>query len=181
MNVGLSMTAVYRYPRRLIVWFLVLSLAPSALSALGVDFGTPLATGPLPPLDDATRVSELHNVFRGSFIHLLTEWSAFCIAIFTVLLARAYARHVERGDVATVIALALFASGCLDAFHSLASVRLVVGASDPTDFIPFTWVLSRMFHVLVIASGYIVWGSSGVVADRYTEVKARAARTSATP
>jgi signal transduction histidine kinase len=41
----------------------------------------------------------------------------------------------------------------MDAFHTLAANRLIEAAADNTSQIPFTWALSRGFHVVIMALG----------------------------
>jgi signal transduction histidine kinase len=133
-------------PRTLIYGFCLLSLAPSLLHFAGIDFGAAVEA----PASSTSRA--LHEALRGSLVHVLLEWSAVAVAIFTVLLAAAYIRH-KRDDVTLIIALALFVSGCVDAFHALAATYLVSGVADSTNFIPFTWAISRVFHAIVLLVG----------------------------
>ncbi|NJK31383.1 MAG: hypothetical protein HC927_02605 [Deltaproteobacteria bacterium] len=139
-------------PRVMIVGFCLLSLVPGLLHLAGVDFGAELETPAV------ATPNGLHEALRGSIVHFLLEWSAVAIAIFTVVLALAHLRH-ERDQVTLIIALALLASGCVDAFHALAATYLVEGAADSTNFIPFTWAISRVFHALVlcVGVGWVLW------------------------
>jgi signal transduction histidine kinase len=138
-------------PRSLIIAVLVVMLVPELLFVLGVDLGTPIHAG----ATLETSAQALHGALRGSIIHVLLEWSAVAVAAFTATLALIYARHTD-DQVAPVLALALCASGWIDAFHALAATYIIGGTADATNFIPFTWALSRIFHVVVLLVGVAI-------------------------
>lgn len=118
-----------------IVWSVVLMCAvPSLLQLAGVHF----ASG---------------DPFRQLAIHTILEWSAFGVALVSVHFASV--QFSLRGDVSTpIIGTALFFSGSMDAFHTLAANGLILpGAAGQTDFVPFTWALSRILNALFIVGG----------------------------
>lgn len=133
-------------------WFLLgvllLTGVPVGLSVLGA-FGW-LQTSPdtiRPELIDST-VRALH----GLMIHSLLQWTGACLAIVTA--CGAIWLYVLRRDLATsIIGAALLCAGWMDAFHTLAVTRLVGQVVDNSQFIPFTWSLSRIFHAGLIVVG----------------------------
>ncbi|MHC4827291.1 MAG: GGDEF domain-containing protein [Planctomycetota bacterium] len=127
-----------------------------ALPLLLYLFGADLAQSAPPPaiesLGPASLADAMHGALAGSFTHALLEWSAFCAALVTAVLA--YIHFRMTGDVTTpVIGIALLGAGCMDAFHTLAAVRLLDGGAAPTHLIPFTWTLSRLFAAVIMVSG----------------------------
>ena len=102
---------------------IAICILPLLLTMMGADFGT----------------NHMTQKIDGSFAHTLLEWTAFCTAIFTVILA--FTHFSINRDIATpVIAIALFFAGCMDAFHVLVE-------NNSTE--PFTWVLCRSkFYIL---------------------------------
>jgi len=97
----------------------------------------------------------MHYTLSGSFTHTILEWSAFCTAIFTVTLSLVYF-YLMRDPVIPIIGIALFFAGCMDAFHTLASDRLIQGAADSQNLIPFTWAICRLFNALILIAGAAV-------------------------
>jgi len=144
--------------QRLAVVVFVICLIPITLNILGVDFGT---QGPSFDIEMAAKLSPGEQVdamfhsLRGSYAHTLLEWSAFCTAIFTALLAFVVFRI--KGDVTTpIIAMALFWAGCMDAFHTLAADRLLQVTANNNNLIPFTWAICRAFNALIGIAGIAV-------------------------
>ena len=117
---------------------------------LGVDFGNALA--PIVLSDAPLSVDQMFYQLAGGFTHALLEWTAFCAAIFVVLLS--FCHYSITKDITTpVIGVALFCAGAMDAFHTLAATRLVSAVAANTDLIPFTWALSRVFNALIMIIG----------------------------
>ncbi|MCH8252933.1 MAG: hypothetical protein IID36_10820, partial [Planctomycetes bacterium] len=121
----------------------------------GVDFGVHRNTLDVSTADGLSALQQadmLHKTLSGSFVHTILEWSAFCTAIFTAILAFVHFR-IKR-DVATpIIGVALFCAGCMDAFHTLAADRLIHASADNTDLIPFTWAICRLLNALIMTVG----------------------------
>jgi len=142
-------------PRQLAIAILCICLLPITLNLMGVDFGT------YPPeldLEAATSLTSnqlidtLHHTLSGSFTHTILEWSAFCAALFTVVLA--FAHFKIHQDVTTpVLGITLFFAGVMDAFHTLAADRLIPAVADNHNLIPFTWAICRLFNVLIALAG----------------------------
>ncbi|MCC7421570.1 MAG: SpoIIE family protein phosphatase [Planctomycetaceae bacterium] len=118
-----------------IVWSVVLACAvPALLQVAGVNFAS-------------------RDPFRQLAIHTILEWTAFGVALVSVHFSMV--QFSLRGDVSTpIIGTALFFSGSMDAFHTLAANGLILsGAAQRTDFVPFTWALSRILNALFIVGG----------------------------
>lgn len=153
MNSGLSERL--KLPSTLIIIVLVLSVLPGILHYLGVDFGSEFTFEPNDLENQKNNLSGvLHGALSGSFIHFLLEWSSLAIATFVAVLGLVYFRFGNSGD--SVVAIALFWAGCMDGFHALAATYLVQGAGDPTNFIPFTWAIGRLFTAAILVAGVLL-------------------------
>lgn len=126
-------------------------MLPILLNILGIDFDSstvlfdPIAVIALPPSD---LTDTLHRTLAGSYAHTILEWSAFCSALFTAILA--FAHFTIKQDITTpVLGITLLCAGVMDAFHTLAADRLIETAANNQDLIPFTWALCRLFNALI--------------------------------
>ena len=144
---GLQSTAHrLRLPGRVILGIVVVCATPTILRLIGLDLGS--ASYP----SESINADSAHTYLAGSFTHALLEWTAVAAALFTAMLALLYSRMHR--DVATgVIGLALLCAGTIDAYHTLAAVRLISGATESERLIPFTWALSRSFTAIVLIVG----------------------------
>jgi len=153
----LNNTDIYKtqMPKQLSWVIIAVCVLPFLLNLLGVDFGTPGKPLDLASTHDMVEHERTDAVFHklsGAFTHTILEWSAFCTAIFTVLLAFVHFRI--RGDVTTpIIGVALFCAGCMDAFHTLAADRLIEAVADNLNLIPFTWAICRLFNAVIMIAG----------------------------
>src|SRR5450432_3580403 len=136
-----------RLPDQLVWCLVAVSVLPFALSLAGVEFA---------------RIEQLHIWLLGSFLHNLLEWTAVCLAVPTALIA-----FIQFGLTKTTltpfIGAALFWSGCVDAFHTLATDHFIRRVTDVERFIPITWTASRVFSCIVLLVG------AGVVLIRKPE------------
>ena len=140
----------FNLPKVIIYSTIALCIVPFLLQMLGVDFGNALA--PIVLSDAPLSVDQMFYQLAGGFTHALLEWTAFCAAIFVVLLS--FCHYSITKDITTpVIGVALFCAGAMDAFHTLAATRLVSAVAANTDLIPFTWALSRVFNALIMIIG----------------------------
>jgi len=144
--------------KRLVVAVVIICVTPIMLNLLGMDFGT---RGPAFDIESAAtltsgeRVNAMFHSLEGSYTHTILEWSAFCTAIFTVVLA--FVVFHIKGDITTpIIAMALFWAGGMDAFHTLAADRLIESTADPRNLIPFTWAICRAFNALIVLTGVVI-------------------------
>jgi signal transduction histidine kinase len=136
---------------------LAVSILPILLQWSGQSFATLSVSidlntaGYLSPedLNDA-----LHHALAGSFMHTILEWSAFGVATITAVLAFLhFALHHDW--ITPVIGLMLFYSGCMDAFHTLATNRLLLSVASTAELMPFTWMLCRTFAACILIVGIL--------------------------
>ena len=143
------------YPKKVAWTVACICFVPAILNLLGMDFGTthlPLSELALAGLPPSEVQSQILFALRGAFVHSLLEWTAFCIALVTVIIA--FIHYFMRRDVTTpIVGTAMFFSGMLDAFHTLASNGAISEVMKLEDFIPFTWTISRMFNALILVAG----------------------------
>lgn len=118
---------------------------------LGVIIGIILCTV-LPFLLLPMGVSLESGQGKGLAQHLLLEWTSVMLAWVTAIFAFLEYR-IMRQAAAPIMGTALFCAGTIDAFHALAAADLLSSISNQSDFIPFTWALSRMFNATVIFAG----------------------------
>ena len=138
------------------IWSIVLiCTSPFLLNLIGIDFGNsgrPFDVQTASAMTSQAQVDAMFYRLSGAFSHTLLEWSAFCTAIFTVLLA--FSHFYLRRDITTpVIGVTLFCAGAMDAFHTLAADGLIEAVAENTDLIPFTWAICRLFNALILIFG----------------------------
>lgn len=144
-----------KLPGNIIFIILLLTLAPQVLHMWGVNLANPAGKIDLlhvTHLPFAEIQDYLYRIFSGPFTHSLLEWSAFAAAIFTAILAFAH-YHISKDVAVPIIGMALFFSGCMDAFHTLAADRLITGEAKITDLVPFTWATARLFNACILYFG----------------------------
>ncbi len=180
---------VRKFPKSLVWAVVILTILPWVLNWAGVDFSAvsvadPTAVeGPIPEkslkpvqnpkLDENQQPHADQTVpgvpapstikSTGQSIHTIMEWTAFCIALFTVVLALTH--YTIEGDVTTpIIGAALFFTGVLDAFRTIAADGLVLITTPLEEFIPFTWAISQLFNVsiLLMGTGYFLFTERGM-------------------
>ncbi len=136
-----------------IVWgIVVISVLPFMLTLAGFDFSSE-QLGLDETMQSAPNTTEaaFHHL-SGAFTHTLLEWSAVCVAIFTVCLA--FSHYAITRDITTpIIGSALVCAGFMDAFHTLAADRLITSVADNRSLIPFTWAVCRVFNALIMMVG----------------------------
>jgi two-component system, NtrC family, sensor kinase len=152
-----------KLPTQFIWAVLLISVLPFLLNLLGIDFGSPRDVNLLTPSTMAPHqlIDGMHHSLSGSFTHTILEWSAFSTAIFTAVLSFVYFQN-KRDVVTPIIGVSLFFAGSMDAFHTLAADRLIEGAANTQDLIPFTWAICRLFNALILIVGtgiFLVTGS----------------------
>ena len=138
-----------RIPRPIVLSIVAICVLPYLLMLLGVDFGTP---GVRFDPDANNSIDSLFDIFRGSFVHTILEWSAFCAALVMVALAFSHFR-ISKDPTTPIIGMALFCAGSMDAFHTLAADRLIEAVADNRELIPFTWAICRVFNALIVMIG----------------------------
>ena len=151
-----------KLPPGIVAGVVAVCVIPIVLTLLGVDFGSRPAPS-RPPATSGMQGVELadalHQALAGSFTHTLLEWTAFCVALLTAFLALLHFR-IRRDVTTPVIGVALLCAGTMDAFHTLAAVRLISAVAENERLIPFTWALSRVFNALILMFGigvFLIW------------------------
>jgi phosphoserine phosphatase RsbU/P len=148
-------------PNRLVAVVIALAFLPLALNALGFSFSAvsvPVSQGPEGPRPLAEQVVLAQQLSSGEIIQVLLGWTAFMIALATAVFAINH--YFVAHDVTTpTISTALFFSGMIDGFQSLAAVHLLPFVVDVETFLPFTWFASRLVNVCFLIAGTIpfVW------------------------
>ena len=133
------------------VWATILiSFLPALLHWLGVDFGsTDSLENQSLLLIQQPDASEIAGVGQA---YTLLEWTAFCLAAFTAIIALVQFRVHE--DVAMpLVGIAMFCAGTLDFFRTLAILNITGTVAEPAGFLPFSWVVARIFHALILLVG----------------------------
>ena len=142
--------SVTKIPTKWVLALLVICILPYLLNVFGVDFDTSKHMSA--STENVSAIDGMFYKLSGAFSHTLLEWSAFCTAIFTVILA--FVHFGIKKDLTTpIIGMALFFAGCMDAFHTLAADRLIEAVADNRNLIPFTWAISRLFNALIMIVG----------------------------
>ncbi|MEM7714214.1 MAG: ATP-binding protein [Cyanobacteria bacterium P01_A01_bin.68] len=148
-----------KLPKALICLVWLVCLLPFTLNSLGIDFASPKPPD-LSLIQQVTQTTQaeeiMYRTLAGSFLHTILEWSAFCAAIFTVILSFAYFRI--KADVTTpILGVTLFCAGMMDAFHTLAADRLIEAVADNRNLIPFTWAICRLANALLTIIGISIF------------------------
>ena len=149
-----------KLPNYLIGVTWLICLLPFTLNLMGVDFGSTkvfITPEDISQISTQTKLLEsLYQTLEGSFTHTILEWSAFCTAGFTVILAFTHFRVKQ--DVSTpILAVTLLCAGLMDAFHTLAANRLIEAVADNRNLIPFTWALCRLCNALLTIIGVSIF------------------------
>ena len=147
-------------PRFKVTWaVLLICSVPILLNLLGIDFSS--GKVPLTPdkvIDGSYKADDLFYAVAGAMHHALLEWSAVSIAVIAALAS--FLHYSIRRDVTVpIIGIALLCAGLVDAFHTLAAMRIIQANAPNTDFIPFTWALSRIFNasIMIVGASISLW------------------------
>ncbi len=146
-------------PTQVVLAVFVICVLPFLLNLLGVDFGShgrEFNAYDALKMNNGKVIDAMHYTLSGSFTHTILEWSAFCTAVFSVTLSFIYF-YFKRDPVTPIIGVALFFAGCMDAFHTLASDRLIHGVANNQSLIPFTWAICRLFNALILIGGAAIF------------------------
>ncbi len=140
-------------PSQLLVFFvIVICVSPFLLNLLGFDF----ASSKIVSLK--TDSNYVFHQLGGAIHHALLEWTAVSIALFTSIASFVHYK-IKRNIGIPIIGLSILAAGFVDAFHTLAAMRIINANTPSEDFIPFTWALSRIFNagIIILGSLFILW------------------------
>ena len=144
-----------KLPDPLVGIIIAICVLPFLLNLFGAHFDTQGEPFPWSAVSGMTAVEQIDRMYyalEGSFWHTILEWSAFCTAIFTVILAFAH-YNIKREIVVPIIGVALFCSGTMDSFHTLAADRLIESVADNRNLVPFTWAIIRVFNAVILLGG----------------------------
>ncbi|MGF1695379.1 response regulator [Vibrio lamellibrachiae] len=149
--------------RNMFVYAVVgICLIPIILNVFGLGFESDyLVLTPDMFSDGSIKVDLLFKVLTGALHHALLEWTAVNIAFIAAL--SSFLHYSIRKDITVpIIGMAIFSAGMVDAFHTLAALRLIEANAPNSDFIPFTWALSRIFNasIMIVGASISIWISS---------------------
>ncbi len=134
-------------------------LLPTVLNIIGFDFGyeiVPFDMANFAEINPSSFENNIQYYLGGAIIHSLFEWSAVAIAFGIGTLALIQYR-ITGNPVTSIIGIALFCAGSIDAFHTLAATNLIHSNAEIKNFSPFTWGLSRLFNSLILLIGVSVF------------------------
>ncbi len=134
----------------------VICIIPIILNLFGIDFtsrATPLSAVKMS--SGEVKPDDLFYAVAGGLHHALMEWSAVTIAVLAALASFIH-YSIKKDITVPIIGMALLSAGMVDAFHTLAATRIVEANAPNTDFIPFTWAISRIFNAGIMIVGVLV-------------------------
>jgi two-component system, sensor histidine kinase and response regulator len=123
---------------------LIICLVPTLLNFLGISFSLETTY-----LNEQLEHKNSLLSIRGEILHSLMEWSAILIAGLVTVTSFIHYR-LNKDISVPVIGLALLCSAVADAFHTLAALQFIAPFTEDTNFVPFTWALSRLFNSLIM-------------------------------
>jgi len=135
-----------------LIFVITLCLLPFVLNLFGISFASVLT-----PLNSSEPIvaNHLFQALSGAIQHTLLEWSAVVLALLTFVLALVHYR-IHRDIAIPIMGMAIFCAGSVDAFHTLAATRIISAEAANTDFIPFSWALSRIFNATIMIIGTLI-------------------------
>ena len=148
-----------KLPNLFVLGIIILCVIPLLLNLFSFDFGSVRTSLGIKDLLDvpANQFMELlFTQFQGVFVHIILEWSSISLAFLTAILAFIIFR-ITNNIALPIIGMALFCSGVMDTFHTLAASRLITAVAENEQFIPYTWALSRIFNVVIIIVGILIY------------------------
>ena len=134
----------------------ILCIGPWLLNILGLNFASQAVPLVVENQSFGTvKADALFLAVAGGVHHALLEWSAVTIAFLTAVAS--FTHYSIKKDVTIpIIGMALFSAGMVDAFHTLAATRIIQANAPNTDFIPFTWAISRIFNAGIMIIGVLL-------------------------
>ncbi len=153
-----KLEATFIFPKKIALFTLAICLLP-LLYYIELDFNFASSATPIDiqqlaywELSRAHLIDEMFYALAGGIQHALLEWSAVVLAFLCVTVSMAH-YSMSKDITAPIIGLALFMSGCMDLFHTLAATRLIDATAENSNLIPFTWAVSRTFSASVLLIG----------------------------
>jgi len=135
---------------KFILFLILLCCLPTLLNFAGIDFSSASFSSAQINNSDALFVE-----LSGTLHHAILEWTAVSIAIIASILSVIH-YQIKKDIAIPIIGMALFCAGTVDAFHTLAATRIIEANAPNSDFIPFTWALSRIFNASIIICGTLL-------------------------
>lgn len=132
---------------------------PLILNLIGFDFGyeiLPYDSENFATITPLNFENTVQHFLGGAIIHSLLEWTAVAIAFGIGTLSLIQYR-ITGNPVTSIIGIALFCAGSIDAFHTLAATNLIHSQAEIKNFSPFTWALSRLFNSLILVFGVSIF------------------------
>lgn len=156
-----SPTLIGQHPVLLAVVVTVCA-APLLLNYFGADFSSQKIT--LEELRNAPGGLQaiIHDrnigfeLGSGTIIHALLEWTAVMLAALTAIVAFSHFLTDRKNHATSIIGIALLTCAAMEAFHTLASLRIIEHTRDHADFIPFSWSLARTVNAAIFLIGAII-------------------------
>ncbi len=150
----------FTFPKTFLVIVLTVCFTPTCLNIFGYDFSSTIHDFDTQEFLgqqwlNIDSVDEMFYALTGSLHHGLLEWSAVVIAMLTIVLAFSHFA-ITKDITMPIIGLALFCSGIMDAFHTMAAMRLIEAVAENTNLIPFTWALARGFNAAILLTGVLL-------------------------
>lgn len=137
--------------RKTWLWILLFICVVSLLlKPVGVDLASVVL--PVQSLTEGFSSDDLFYAMAGALHHALLEWTAVSISVFGAFASILHYRSY-RDITVPIMGMALFSAGSVDVFHTLAATRILETDSPNTDFIHFTWALSRVFNGTIMITG----------------------------
>lgn len=91
----------------------------------------------------------------GPLVHALLEWTAVIVALVVGALSLVHYR-LKQEVITPIVGLSLLVGGTVDAVHTLVATEIIQGVASPEHFLPFTWTLSRSFHLGILVTGVLL-------------------------
>ncbi len=150
----------YQFPKTFFAIVLLLSVLPFMLNLAGYDFSSEVHGFHVKEIASwgiayEALEDEMFYALTGALEHGLLEWSAVSVAVLTIFLAFSYF-SINKDATTPIIGVALFCSGTMDAFHTLAAMRLIDSVADNNLLLPFTWALARGFNATILLIGALI-------------------------
>ncbi len=144
-------------PKSLILTVIIVTLLPWVLIACGVDFGAhdfSLHMRELAGTPAHLMYQKVYGYMSGTFVYNLLEWTAFCVALMTVIFAFIHYQMAKELAV-PIICIALFFSGSMDALAVFAMDHFIFDIHNQA-MIENVWATGRVLNALVLAISALV-------------------------
>lgn len=158
-----------KLPKVFILIVVVLCLAPTFLGWIGVGFATsvlPVYPDQLGPLNVSQAQEYFAKTISGLFIFSFTNWTAFCLALMSALLALLHYRIFE-SPASMILALTFLSAGLLDVFHVLVASGFI-NPFQNREHLAVSLILSHVMTATILVVGLTALGRSRSVSKRHS-------------